>query len=403
MNRRAVIVGASVGGTRTAQSLRAEGFEGSIVLLDSEHHFPYDKPPLSKGFLSGSLGRDRIGLISEVDLDRLSIELRTGTTATSLDVARRSVELHDGSRIDYDYLVVATGVRARPSPWEAKEGVHLVRTLDDSEGLREDLTGAGSVAIVGAGFIGAEIAATARAFGLEVSIIDPLRVPMGRVLGDAVGERFISLHHQNGVSTYFGVGVESITGGRGNLKVELSDGTVISSDVAVVGIGAVPNDEWLASSGLLVDNGLVCDEYCRAVGRSEVFGVGDVARWYHTKHGRLVRVEHWTNAVEQGSVVAHNIVSPENCSSYAPVEYVWSDQYSWKIQMAGITSGAAHHVVIDDPSREGRFAALYSDQSGAYCGVVTVSWPRALIECRKLLAQEVDISVPVGRVTALLN
>lgn len=403
MSPRTVIVGASVGGIRAAQALRAAGYSGTITVVDAENHLPYDKPPLSKGFLSGFLGPDRLQLISERDIKDLDIEIIFGHSAVLLDSAAREVELDGSSRLAYDNLVIATGVRARPSPWKATEGVHLLRTLDDANSLKRDLESVKSVVIVGAGFIGAEVAATAKSFGLEVTVVDPLPIPMARVLGDEVGKRFIGLHHANGVATHFGTGVDAITGSRGDLKVELSNGLLLNADIVVVGIGAVPNDEWLRSSGLLIENGLVCDEYCRAVGQSDIYGVGDVARWYHPRHDRLVRVEHWTNAVEQASCVAHNIVNPQDLKSYSPVEYVWSDQYDWKIQIAGITAEAANQIVIEDPSNPKRFAAIYSDHSGAFCGVATVSWPRALIECRKLLGMEKDISVPMASLERLLD
>ena len=402
MSSDVVIVGASVGGVRVAQSLRADGFTGSIKVIDAEDHMPYDKPPLSKGFLSGSQGVDRISLISEKAIAEANIEFLLGTAATKLDVAESRIVLGDKGTLHFDQLVIATGVRARPSPWEATDGVHLLRSLDDALSLRADFESANSVVIVGAGFIGAEVAATARHFGLTTSLVDPLPIPMARVMGDEVGIRFIELHHRNQVQTYFGMGVESITGSKGNLKVELSDGTLLSSDVVVVGIGAVPNDAWLDSSGLLIDNGVVCDEYCRVVGHSNIYAIGDVARWHHPRHGKLVRVEHWTNAVEQAACVSHNITNPDELHQYAPVEYVWSDQYDWKIQLAGITAEADGQVILEDPNNPNRFAAIYNDSAGKYCGVVTVNWPRALIECRKLLSGDYEISVPVQRVEALL-
>lgn len=391
-----------MGGVRAAQSLRADGFSGSIKVIDAENHMPYDKPPLSKGFLSGSQDLDRIGLISEKGIAEANIEFLLGKSATRLEVAESEIVLADNSSVHFDQLIIATGVRARPSPWKATDGVHLLRSLDDALKLRSDFGSANSVVIVGAGFIGAEVAATARYFGLATSLVDPLTIPMARVMGDEVGGRFIDLHHRNEVSTYFGTGVESITGSKGNLTVELSDGSFLKSDVVVVGIGAVPNDSWLNSSGLLIDNGVVCDEYCRAVGHSNIYAIGDVARWHHPRHGKLVRVEHWTNAVEQAACASHNITNPDNPHQYAPVEYVWSDQYDWKIQLAGITAEADGQVILEDPNNSNRFAAIYNDSDGKYCGVVTVNWPRALIECRKLLSGEHEVEVPVQKVEALL-
>lgn len=402
MSSRTVIVGSSVGGVRAAQALRTSGYSGTVLVVGEENHLPYDKPPLSKGLLAGTIGMDRMHLISQSDADASQIELRLGSRAESLDVAGHAVVLDGGERVNFDDLIIATGARARPSPWKATSGVHVLRSLDDCLALQRDLRVGGSVVVVGGGFIGAEVAATAHSLGLEVSVVDPLAIPMGRVLGDEVGKRFIELHHQNNVSTFFGTGVESIEGTTGDLRVSLSDGTVLCASVVVVGIGAIPNDEWLASSGLLVDNGLVCDEYCRAVGRPNIYAVGDVARWFHPRHGKLVRVEHWTNAVEQAACVAHNIINSNELKQYDPIEYVWSDQYDWKIQIAGTTAQAASHFVVSDPRVNHRFAALYEDETGHFCGVATVNWPRALLQCRRLLGSSVDLTVPIEQIRQLL-
>jgi phthalate 3,4-dioxygenase ferredoxin reductase subunit len=376
--------------------LRSNGYVGEVVVIDAEPHVPYDKPPLSKSFLDNSLEADRIRLISEPEVVESRIDLRLGNKAAGVDLSNRMVVLENGDVVPYDDLVLATGVRARPSPWEASDGVHLLRTLDDAQRLKEDLAGARSAVIVGAGFIGAEVAATVKKLGLEVAVVDPLEIPIGQVLGADVGSRFVGLHHANGVATHYGTGVDFITGSRGDLVVGLSNGVELTGDVVVVGIGAVPNVEWLASSGLALDNGLVCDEYCRAVGQPNVYGVGDIARWFHPRKKQLVRVEHWTNAVEQAVCVAKNIVRPSEPTSYAPIPYVWSDQYDWKIQIAGETAMAEDVVIIDDPANKERFAAVYGDSKGTYCGAATVNWPRAMVQCRRMLEGEFDLSEPVG-------
>ena len=396
MSPKTVIVGGSVGGIRAAQALRSQGYVGEIVVIDAEPNVPYDKPPLSKGFLNGTIDFDRIQLISEKELSDSEIGLVLGQRAAAVDVSEKVVRLDGGHGVGYDDLVIATGVRARPSPWNASEGVHLLRTLDDAQSLKRDLLESGSVVVVGGGFIGAEVAATASRLGLSVSIVDPLAVPIGRILGDGVGERFIGLHHANGVATYFGTGVESISGFRGNLVVGLTNGIHLSGDIVVVGIGAVPNVEWLASSGLVLDNGVVCDEFLRAVGQANIYGIGDVARWHHPGLRRLVRVEHWTNAIEQATCVAANIVNPSNPVSYSPVPYVWSDQYDWKIQIAGETVDASSYSLVEDPANPNRFAAVYVDEAGLYSGIATVNWPRAMIQCRKLLETERDVAVPLA-------
>ncbi|MBA3367552.1 MAG: FAD-dependent oxidoreductase [Geodermatophilaceae bacterium] len=388
-----VIVGASVGGVRTAQALRRESYQGRIVLVGAESDLPYDKPPLSKQYLGGQWTAERVALLTEDAAKDAEIELRLGVAAEHLDVAGKQVVLSDGERIDYDAVVLATGSYARPSPWPVESGVHVLRTIGDSKALADDLADEGPVVVVGGGFIGAEVAATAISLGREVTIVDPLEVPVGRVVGNEIGALFTDLHHRNGVSTHFGTGVESVEGSAGDLTVRLTDGQTLEAATVVVGIGARPNDEWLASSGLLVDDGVVCDEYCRAVDAASVFAVGDIARWMHLGHGERCRVEHWTNAVDQASCVAHNIAHPDDLRPYRPVEYVWSDQYDWKIQIVGRPARGTGHQLIGDLGRPAdpdaatpRAVALYSDGAGQLIGAVIVNWPKALIASRKLLA-----------------
>jgi len=388
-----VIVGSSVGGVRTAQALRRESYGGRVVVIGAEADPPYDKPPLSKQFLVGQWAADRVELLPADAAEQARIELRLGTAAERLDVAARQVVLTDGQRIDYDIVVLATGSVARSSPWQVPSGVHVLRTIGDSAALAADLAAGGAVVVVGGGFIGAEVAASARSLGHDVTIVDPLDVPIGRVLGNEIGALFTDLHHRNGVATRFGIGVESLEGRAGNLTVRLTDGQVLEAVTVVVGIGALPNDGWLASSGLLIDDGVVCDQYCRAVDAMEVFAVGDVARWMHPDHGESCRVEHWTNAVDQATCVAHNIAHPDDLRAYRPVEYVWTDQYDWKIQIVGRPARATSHRLIGDLGRPSdpdaakpRAVALYTDGSDRLTGAAIVNWPKALISSRKLIA-----------------
>jgi NADPH-dependent 2,4-dienoyl-CoA reductase/sulfur reductase-like enzyme len=387
MSPATVIAGSSVGGVRTAQALRAAGYDGEVVLIGEESTLPYDKPPLSKALLAGTATSESIVLLSEQQARDLGVHLLLGRAARRLDVAGRWLELADGQRIRYDDVVIATGARARPSPWGRPPGVHLLRTLGDATALREDLRRGGPLIVIGAGFIGAEVAATARGMGIEdVTVIDPVPVPMSRVIDRAVAGRFSALHREQGVATRFGAGVAGLTRAAGGLTVRLTDGSRLAAATVVVGIGAVPNDEWLASSGLRINNGLVCDQYSRAVNAPWVHAVGDVARWFHPGHGALVRAEHWTNAAEQAACVAHNIAHPNQPRAYAPVEYVWSDQYDWKIQLAGRTGGDLPHVTIDRAAPARSFAVLYAAADGRLAGAVTVNWPRALVICRRALA-----------------
>ncbi|GHJ37879.1 NAD(P)/FAD-dependent oxidoreductase [Streptomyces sp. TS71-3] len=399
-----VVIGTSVAGVRTAQALRTEGYDGRVVLVGAEHEPPYDKPPLSKQFLAGTWEGSRLTLLAPAEAADSGIELRLGAAARRLDPAGHRVHLADGSELAYDTCVIATGAAARPSPWPAESGVHVLRSLADGAALRADLVRGGPVVVVGGGFVGAEVAATARALGCEVTVVDPLPVPMGRLLGPEVGAHFADLHRRHGVASRFGSGVEGVTGRSGRLRVTLTDGTVLPAATVVVGIGAVPNDRWLAGSGLLVDDGVVCDAYCRAVDAPDVYAAGDVARWYHPGRGTHLRVEHWTNAAEQAARVAHNIAHPDDPRPYAPVPYVWSDQYDWKIQIAGTPVGATRHTVIGGlAGATARGGALYTDDTGRLRAAVTVNWPRAQAVCRRLLTTHTPFATAVDQVKALAS
>jgi phthalate 3,4-dioxygenase ferredoxin reductase subunit len=396
-----VIVGASLGGVRTAQALRSAGYEGRLTLVGDEDALPYDRPPLSKEFLAGTATAEAVMLLSPQDARDLDLRLALGRAARHLDVAGRFVELEDGERLGYDDVVVATGSRPRPSPWGKPAGVHYLRTLADAFGLREDLRRGGPLVVIGAGFIGAEVAATARQLGVAgVTLVDPAPVPMSRVIDPATAARLGALHREHGVATRFGTGVVAIEQAAGGLTVRLDDGAVLPAATVVVGIGAVPNEEWLVSSGLLTGGGLRCDKYCRAYGAPRVHAVGDIARWHHPGHGTLVRAEHWTNAVEQARYVAQDIARPGGQAPYQPVEFVWSDQYDARIQVTGQTGAGLRQVTVERPeAAERSFAVLYAAGTGALAGAVTVSWPQAAIAARRA----VTAGTPLGEVQAAIT
>lgn len=379
---RTVIVGASLGGVRTAQALRAEGYEGHVVLLGEEHDLPYDRPALCKGVLRGD---DVTVLLTQEGADDLDVELQLGRRAASVDRAAGEVVLEDGARVVFDRLVAATGSRPRSSPWGHPSGVHLLRTRSEAESLRADLAGGGPLVVVGAGFIGAEVAASVRATGADVTLVDPLAAPLSRVLGEEMGAVFATLHRDHGVDLRCGVGVTGIEQTSTGLQVALTDGTEVSAGAVLVCVGGRPNDEWLGESELEVADGLVCDRFSRSVTDERVLAVGDVSRWWHPRHGELVRIEHWTNAVEQAAVVAHNIVHPEQLREHVPVEYVWSDQYDWRVQLVGRTKGRPARVLGDPGS--GRFAAIYGESGGPVQGLLSVNWPKAMLAARRGVAQ----------------
>jgi NADPH-dependent 2,4-dienoyl-CoA reductase/sulfur reductase-like enzyme len=381
-----VIIGGSVGGTRTAQALRVLGYSGRVRLYGADEHAPYDRPPLSKAYLAGMWDRSQITLLGPGEAERSGIEITLESEAVALRANERFVEFADGSRAGYEHLVIATGASARPSPWGPMPHVHVLRTLADADGLRQELLPGRRLVIVGAGFIGSEVASTARSLGLDVTLVDPLPQPLSRVLGSDVGERFIDLHTSNGVRTRFGTGVESLRADGLGVEVELIDGTRMEADVVVVGIGAVPNDGWLAGSGLVVDNGVVCDEVGRAVGVQDVFAVGDVARWMEPSRGTAVRLEHWTSAVEQAMAVAREIVNPGAARGRPAERYVWSDQYDWRIQVAGAPALATRSWVLEPDPVAPRFAVIYADEAGVLIGGATVNWAKAIARIRRGLA-----------------
>lgn len=389
MTRTVVIVGSGIGGIRTAQALRSFGYAGEVVVVGQETELPYDRPPLSKDFLAGRRDAEAVSLLSHAGAAEAGISLRLGVTAERIMPEKKCLVLGNGEILPYDVCVVATGTSARPSPWDKLDGVHVLRSMADSQALRGQLLAAREVAVIGGGFIGSEVAATARSLGLRVTVVDPLPLPLERTLGATVAQLVVDLHHRHGVSTVFGAGVDSIENSGPRLKLRLSTGATRTADAVVLGIGAVPNDDWLSGSGLPVSNGLLCDEYCRVQGRDDMFAVGDITRWYSPRHDGHVRVEHWTNAVEQARCVAHNIAFPDELTPYEGIEYIWTDQFDWKIQVAGRPVHdrvVAEAVVGDFAAPRPRGAVLYGDSTGALCGAVTVNWPRAIALCRQALS-----------------
>jgi NADPH-dependent 2,4-dienoyl-CoA reductase/sulfur reductase-like enzyme len=332
-----VVVGASAAGLAAAESLRRLGFSGELTVVGDEVHLPYDRPPLSKQVLKGEWPDDRVTLRRPEGLEKLGASWRLGVAATGLDVARRTVTLSDGTAIDFDGLVIATGVSARHLPADTDLArVHILRTLDDAVALRTDLQSAGRLAVVGAGFLGSEVAAVACELGLAVTLIDPLSSPMHRQLGPQAGALVAALHKSRGVDLRLGVGVRRLTGLAGAVTgLDLTDGTHVEADVVVVGIGSTPNTEWLADSGLDLGNGVVCDEYCRAT--DGIVAAGDVASWHHVGLERRLRLEHRTNAGEHGAAAARALLDPE-APPFVPVPFFWSDQFDVKLQVYGLPS-----------------------------------------------------------------
>lgn len=382
---RIVIVGASLAGLRAAEELRTQGHAGPVTIVGDEPHRPYDRPPLSKQVLAGTKPPESTALaVAGGSLDALDLDWRLGESATGLDLADRTVLLGGGERLAYDGLVIATGASPKRLPGtDHLDGVHTLRTLDDCEAIRAALVASPRrVAVVGAGFIGAEVAATCRGLGIEVSLIEALPVPLERGLGPAMGAVVADLHRDHGVDVRLGVGVVLIEGGDRVERVRLTDGTVLDVDLVVIGIGVGPNTGWLEGSGLTIDNGVVCDATCLAAPR--VVAAGDVARWPNRRFGEVMRVEHWDNAIAMGTHAAHTLLAGPAAVPYEPVPWFWSDQYDRKIQLAGRAGPDDTVEVVSGSVEERRFVALYG-RDGKVVGVLGMSQPARVMKLRSLV------------------
>ncbi len=391
------VVGGSLAGIRGAQALRRLGFDGRLVFVGAEPHRPYDRPPLSKEVLRGEREPDRIALTRPEAFDALELDLRLGTRALSLDLHARALVLAGGERVRFDGLLIATGARPRALPGAPPlAGVHVLRSLDDCLALRAELERAPRVAVVGAGFIGAEVAASCRARGLEVSLLEALPAPLDAAVPNAIGQVVAAEHRDQGVDLRCGVRVAGLEGGARVERVHLADGSALAADVVVVGIGVTPETQWLEGSGLELDDGIVCDATCatRAPG---VVAAGDVARWTNPRFGESMRVEHWTNAVEQGEAAAARLLAGDaGARPFAPVPFVWSDQYDLKIQIAGHLHPSDRMQVVDGSLDERRFVALFG-RAGRLVGAVAVNRVRSLMAYRRMLREETGFEEALAR------
>jgi NADPH-dependent 2,4-dienoyl-CoA reductase/sulfur reductase-like enzyme len=360
-----VVVGASAAGLAVVETLRREGCDAPITLIGDEIHAPYDRPPLSKQILASQWEADRLPLRTPAELAPLDLDLRLGAAATGLDLPARTVHLADGGEARFATLVVATGVRPRRLPGQ---GAHVLRSLDDALRLRGRLGPGRRLVVVGAGFLGAEAAAVARSLGCAVTMLEPAPVPLAHAIGAEIGELLSQAHREHGVDLRTGVTVAAV----GDDGVRLADGTLIEADEVLVAIGSLPNTEWLDGSGLTVADGVVCDEFsCAAPG---VYAAGDVARWHNPLFGVSMRIEHRTNAAEQGMAVARNLLRPEARKPFAPVPYFWSDQYDMKIQAYGYLRGHDEVRVVDGDLGERKFVAVYR-RADRLVGALAVGMP----------------------------
>ncbi|MFH8769749.1 NAD(P)/FAD-dependent oxidoreductase [Streptomyces sp. NPDC085866] len=379
--RTVAVVGASLAGLSAARSLRQRGYDGRLVVIGDEPHRPYDRPPLSKEFLAGAVGEADLAL--ERDDEELRAEWVLGVRATGLDRTERAIRLADGREIRADGVVIATGAAARTLPGtEGLAGVHVLRTVDDARALRDDLARGGRLVVIGGGFIGAEVASTAYALGLDVTVIEAAPTPLAGPLGEAMGRVVSALHADHGVRLLCGVGVKGLSGERRVDAVLLEDGRSVPADTVVVGVGARPCVEWLQGSGVALDNGVKCG----ADGRTSVAGVvavGDCANWYDPHTGMHRRVEHWTGALERpdaavATLLAHGATEP----GVPRPPYFWSDQYGVKIQFVGHAAGADSVTVEEGSADDRSFLAVYR-RAGRPVAALGMNQPRLFTRWRK--------------------
>jgi NADPH-dependent 2,4-dienoyl-CoA reductase/sulfur reductase-like enzyme len=385
---RVLVVGASAAGLATAEALRRKGYQGPLTVLGAEAHLPYDRPPLSKKVLSGSWEPERTRLRQSDALGALDAEFVLGEPAVGLDAANRTVRTAAGRELTADAIVLATGLRPRTLPGqEGLAGVHVLRTLDDAVALRADLLSAARVVVVGDGVLGTEIAATARGMGLDVTMAGPQSAPLALQFGQPVAGLLAELHAEHGVGLRLGDGVTGLVEERGRVAgVRLASGEVLPADVVVVAFGAAPVTEWLSGSGLLTDNGVLCDSRCRAA--EGIYAAGDVARWHHEDLDVLLRLENRTNATEQAIAVAGNILGEDR--PYVPVPYFWTDQFDAKIQVYGVLSPHAEVSIADGDVAARRFVARYR-QNGRVVGVLGWNMPKQTRLHRQELVANDDV------------
>lgn len=384
-----VIVGGGLAAARTAEQLRRSEYTGPITIVSDEDHLPYDRPPLSKEVLRSET--DDVTLKPAEFYDENDITLLLGKAARSIDVTAQTVTLSDGSELGYDELVIATGLVPKRIPsFPNIEGIHVLRSFDESLALRKQAASARNAVVVGAGFIGCEVAASLRGLGVDVTLVEPQPSPLASVLGEQIGSLVARLHRAEGVDVRCGVGVAEVKGTEKVQKVVLGDGTELDADLVVVGIGSHPATEWLDGAGIDVDNGVVCDASGRA-SAPHVWAIGDVASWRHDL-GHQVRVEHWSNVADQARALVPAMLG-QDAPAAVSVPYFWSDQYDVKIQCLGEPeAGDVVHVVEDD----GRKFLAYYERDGVVAGVVGGGMPGKVMKSRAKIAAGAPIADVLG-------
>ena len=365
-----VIVGAGLAGAKAAEALRGSGFDGPISLIGAEQHLPYERPPLSKDYLAGKADRDTVFVHDQTWYRQQGIDLRLGSPVTAIDRAARQVRLADGSRLPFGKLLLTTG--SRPRQLAGATGVHYLRTLDDSDRLKEILATGSQLAVIGGGWIGLEVAAAARQAGLQVTVMEGLELPLLRVLGREMGQVFADLHRSAGVDLRLGVRIEEIISAGGTAPgVRLADGTRIGADAVVAGIGATPSTELAEQAGLEIGDGIVTSAALRT-SDPDIFAAGDVASAFHPLLGHHVRVEHWANALKQPAVAAAAMLDED--TRYEELPYFYTDQYDLGMEYVGHVGSGYDQIVVRGDLEAREFIAFWLKDGRVQAGMNVNIW-----------------------------
>lgn len=387
MNTDLLVVGGGIAALRTVETAREEGFTGSITLVTDEPHPPYDRPPLSKLALKGDYDRRVVEVREQSTYPDIGVELIIDNAATTLDLGNKTVSCADGTIVHFNQLIIATGTRARTLQMTTPKGVHTIRTQHDSAVIAQALRTQPRVAVIGGGFIGAEVASTARELGCEVTIVEAAPIPLTRVLGNHVGQLCSNLHQANGVRV---LTTQTLRGFMGKTHVTgvLTEDHEIPAELVVIGIGALPNTEWLEDSGLEISNGILCDEQgqCLSAPTGDVYAVGDIASWFNPRTLKHERYEHWTSAVEQAQAVGKQLAGTFN-GDEQPVPYFWSDQHGKKIQMLGTPGTNDDFHFITGTTGAFTFVGAYI-RKGDITALLSIGAPRDFAKLRR--------KVPIG-------
>ncbi|WP_306149611.1 MULTISPECIES: NAD(P)/FAD-dependent oxidoreductase [unclassified Roseibium] len=384
MQEEIVIVGAGQAGAQVAQSLRQGGFEGALRLIGDEAHPPYQRPPLSKKFLAGEIGAEGLWLRPPAFYTTNTIDHIPNTSVVGIDRSAKRVQLENGDTISYGKLVLATGTKARllPIKGSEKDGVVTLRSIGDVDAIRYRLSKSQNLVIIGAGYIGLEVAAVARALGKDVCVIEAQDRPMKRVVSETVSGFFAKLHSDNGVQLRLNTGIEALEGGEAVESIKLSNGDSVPADLVLVAVGAEPNDQLAADAGLDTDNGVLVDGAAQT-SDPDIYAVGDCTRFYSGRYSRSVRMESVQNAIDQAKIAAQALLGQE--VDYDPLPWFWSDQYEIKLQIAGLSEGYDKTIVVGDPAAK-KFYVAYLKEN-ALIAVDSINSPRSHMMARRVIGE----------------